>query len=78
VPPEGASVLDASGMRGRGFVTASCMSGAVGRSVALAMIEDGRRLMDATVELFTPAGTRHRARVVRPAFFDPRGERMRG
>jgi sarcosine oxidase, subunit alpha len=78
VPPEGAAVLDESGARGRGFVTASCMSGAAGRSVALAMIEDGRRLMDASVELFAPAGTRHRAKIVRPAFFDPRGERMRG
>ena len=78
VPPEGASVLDATGARGRGFVTASCMSAAAGRSIALAMIEDGRKLIDTSVELFAPAGTRHRAKVVRPAFYDVRGERMRG
>jgi sarcosine oxidase subunit alpha len=71
-------VLDAAGRRGRGFVTASCMSGAVGRSIALAMIEDGRALMDREVELFAPAGTRHKAKIVRPAFYDLRGERMRG
>jgi sarcosine oxidase subunit alpha len=78
VPPEGAVVLDEQGGRGRGFVTASCMSGAVGRSIALAMIEGGRALMDREVELFAPAGTRHKARIVRPAFYDVRGERMRG
>ncbi len=78
VLPEGAQILDASGARGRGYVTASCMSPTLKRSIALALIEDGRKLIDGEVRLFTPGGERMTARVTRPVFLDPRGERMRG
>jgi sarcosine oxidase subunit alpha len=77
VLPEGAQVLDATGARGRGYVTASCMSPALGRSIALGLVEDGRRLLGTEVELFAPSGERMRATLVRPAFLDPKGERMR-
>ncbi|MBL8698881.1 MAG: (2Fe-2S)-binding protein [Alphaproteobacteria bacterium] len=77
VPAEGSQVLDETGARGRGYVTASCMSPALGRSIALALIEDGRALTDASVRLFGPSGETSEARVTRPVFLDPKGERMR-
>ena len=74
---EGAQVLDEAGTGGRGFVTASCMSPALGRSIALALVEDGRRLVGTEVDVFAPSGEVSRASVVRPVFLDPKGERMR-
>lgn len=78
VPAEGAQVLDEAGTHGRGFVTASCMSPALDRSIALALIEDGRRLIGGDVRLFAPSGDVIAAQVTKPVFFDPKGERMRG
>lgn len=78
VLPEGAQILDAAGARGRGYVTASCMSPTLQRSIALALLEDGRKLLDSEVRLFTPSGETMNARVTRPIFFDPKSERMRG
>ena len=78
VPAEGAVVLAVDGRQGRGYVTASCMSPAVGRSVALALVEDGRRLIGSEIRLFAPSGTETIATVVKPVFFDPKGARMRG
>ncbi|MBM3525254.1 MAG: hypothetical protein FJX57_20090, partial [Alphaproteobacteria bacterium] len=78
VPPEGAQVLDPAGVRGRGYVTASCMSPTLERSIALALIEDGRRLTGETVRLFAPSGEILEATVTKPVFLDPKGERMRG
>ncbi len=77
VLPEGAAVLRTTGDRTRGYVTASCHSEAAGRSVALALIEDGRSLSGQDVTLALADGTAG-ARVVAPVFYDPRGERQRG
>jgi sarcosine oxidase subunit alpha len=77
VPAEGAVVLAEDGRWGRGHVTASCMSPTLGRSLALALVEDGRRLIGTRVRLFAPSGSESEAEVVKPVFFDPRGERMR-
>ncbi|MFM7347828.1 MAG: glycine cleavage T C-terminal barrel domain-containing protein, partial [Tagaea sp.] len=77
VLPEGAAILRADAAIGRGYVTASCMSGALGRSLALALIEDGRALMGRDVLVSLPDGVAG-ARVVKPAFYDPAGGRQRG
>jgi sarcosine oxidase, subunit alpha len=77
VLPEGAAVLRDDAATGRGYVTASCMSGAVGRSVAMALIENGRALMGQDVQVALPDGVTG-ARVVKPAFYDPTGARQRG
>jgi len=53
------------------------MSPALGRSIALGLVEDGRRLLGTEVEVFAPSGERMRATLVRPVFLDPKGERMR-
>jgi sarcosine oxidase subunit alpha len=78
VPAEGAVVLAEDGRQGRGYVTASCMSPALRRSVALALVADGRRLIGSEVRLFAPSGAESVATVVKPVFFDPKGARMRG
>ncbi len=77
VLPEGACVLRADAARGRGYVTASCWSDALGRSLALALIEDGRSLLGSDVTVALADGLTG-ARVVAPAFYDPKGERQRG
>ncbi|MCM0019434.1 MAG: aminomethyltransferase family protein, partial [Tagaea sp.] len=77
VLPEGAAILRADAAVGRGYVTASCMSAAVGRSLALALIEGGRALMGEDVQVALPGGVAG-ARVVKPAFYDPSGARQRG
>ncbi|MBI1245503.1 MAG: NAD(P)-binding protein [Alphaproteobacteria bacterium] len=77
VLPEGSAVLRAQGDRTRGFVTASCWSDALGRSLAMALIEDGRSLTGSDVTLALADGTAG-AQVVPPSFYDPKGERQRG
>jgi sarcosine oxidase subunit alpha len=77
VLPEGACVLRGDAARGRGHVTASCWSDALGRSLALALIEDGRALVGGDVTVALGDGVAG-ARVVKPAFYDPRGDRQRG
>jgi sarcosine oxidase subunit alpha len=65
----------------RGFVTASVHSHAMGRAVALALLEDGSAMHGQTVWVtVTALGrlARRPAQVVAPVFFDPDGERMRG
>jgi sarcosine oxidase subunit alpha len=74
--------------RSLGFVTASVASPALGRSIALALLEDGRarlgQIVQATVAV--PGGPERghaglrlrRARVVAPVFVDPEGVRLRG
>ncbi len=69
----------AQGMRSLGWVTSAFFSPALGRSIALGMIERGRALIaaGAEVELYH-LGQMTRARVVSPVFFDPAGERLHG
>ena len=58
-----------------GHVTSSYMSGNVGRSIALAMVTDGRRRINETLHITTPTGFTE-ATVVEPIFFDPEGVRL--
>jgi sarcosine oxidase subunit alpha len=81
VVPVGAHAIarDANGRRrSLGWITTACHSPALGRSIALGMIENGRALIEAgaEVELYH-LGATSRARVVSPLFFDPSGERLR-
>jgi sarcosine oxidase subunit alpha len=77
VLPESAVVLSDDGTSGRGFVAASCFSPILERGIAIAMIENGRALMNTSVTIARGA-ERFIATIVRPSFFDPKGERMRG
>ena len=65
--------------RSRGWITSACHSPALGRSIALGMIERGRELAaaGAEVELFH-LGQTMRAKIVSPVFVDPAGEKLHG
>jgi sarcosine oxidase, subunit alpha len=58
-----------------GHVTSSYMSANVGRSIALAMVVDGRRRINERLHVTTPAGFAQ-ATVVEPVFLDPEGVRL--
>ena len=58
-----------------GHVTSSYWSEALGRSIALALVEGGRMRMGDTLYLPMPEGT-HAARVTGTVFYDPAGERL--
>jgi sarcosine oxidase, subunit alpha len=81
VPHPGAHAIERrdGGMRSLGWVTSACHSPALGRSIALGMIERGRALVESggEVELFH-LGHTMRARVVSPVFHDPAGEKLHG
>jgi sarcosine oxidase subunit alpha len=81
VIPEGAQIVGELQARPPmpmiGYVSSSYFSPNCGRSIALAMIDDGRRRLGDTVAL--PLEDRTiRAKIVSPVFFDPEGERLRG
>ncbi len=81
VIPEGAQIVGE--LRGKppmpmiGYVTSSYWSPNLDRSIALAMLKDGRRRMGDTVSLQLENRT-IKAKVVSPVFFDPDGGRLRG
>ncbi len=58
-----------------GHVTSSYWSESLGRSVAMALVKDGFNRMDETLHVPMP-GTTHKAKVVKPVFYDPKGERL--
>ncbi len=58
-----------------GHVTSSYMSPNLGRSIALAMLKDGRSRVGERVALWAE-GSAVRAEVTQPAFFDPDGSRL--
>ena len=60
-----------------GYVSQACHSPNVGRSIALAVLDDGRRRLDERIEI-AAIDRRAPALVTHPCFVDPRGERMRG
>src|SRR5579872_1625865 len=60
-----------------GHVTSSYWSANCGRSIALAMIADGRNLMGRTLHATVPTGFA-RVKVSAPIFVDPKGERVHG
>ena len=61
--------------RSAGFVTSSGRSFALGRPVALALIEDGRERLGESLE-FEHLGRRLRGTLVAPCFLDPDGARL--
>ena len=60
-----------------GFVTSSCYSHTLDRSIALALLEAGRARVGDTVEIFLGDKTT-RAQVTQPKFYDPEGARLHG
>ncbi|HYK12804.1 MAG TPA: sarcosine oxidase subunit alpha family protein [Burkholderiales bacterium] len=60
-----------------GHVTSSYMSPTLGHSIALALIEDGRRRMNEEVAVFVH-GRVVAARIIEPRFYDIKGERLNG
>jgi sarcosine oxidase, subunit alpha len=58
-----------------GHVTSSYRSVNVGRSIALALVSDGRRRINERLQVTTPTGFAQ-ATVIEPVFFDPEGVRL--
>jgi sarcosine oxidase, subunit alpha len=77
VLPVGAHVLADATARSKseGYVTSSCASEAVGRSVALGLVAGGRARVGHSVSIFSH-GERWPARIVPPNAYDPKGERL--
>ncbi len=59
-----------------GHVTSSYWSEALGRSIAMALVRDGFNRMDEELYIPMPGGVNHKAKVVKPMFYDPKGERL--
>ncbi|MGM0560083.1 MAG: sarcosine oxidase subunit alpha [Pseudomonadota bacterium] len=59
-----------------GHVSSSYHSAALGRSIALALLKDGRNLKGQEVYVPLPSGL-HKARVTDTVFYDPEGERLK-
>ncbi|MEP9370711.1 sarcosine oxidase subunit alpha [Mesorhizobium sp. KR1-2] len=76
---EGAQIVDDPNqplpMKMIGHVTSSYWSEALGRSVALALVEGGRARTGKVIHVPMP-GTSHTAEVVGTVFFDPEGKRL--
>jgi sarcosine oxidase subunit alpha len=75
---EGAQVVETTvGRESIGHVSSSYWSATLGRSIALAMIENGRARVGTTVHVPMP-GRSHAAAVTSPIFYDPSGGRLNG
>lgn len=61
-----------------GHVTSSYWSAALGRSIAMALVHDGKNLMDETLHVSLPgkAIKTHKAKVTGTVFYDPKGEKL--
>ena len=81
VPPDGTPLVAAGAPAQAppviGYVSQACHSPNVGRAIALAVLDDGRRLVGERIEI-AAIGRRAPALVTRPCFVDPAGARMRG
>ena len=81
VPPDGTPLVPADAPDDVppviGYVSQACHSPNVGRGIALAVLDDGRRLIDERVEI-AAIDRRAPALVTRPCFVDRAGGRMRG
>ena len=75
VPPPGSHV--AEGGRSIGWITSAAHSPALGRSIALGMVERGRARHGEAVTLFH-LGRTAPAEICSPVFFDPEGTRLHG
>lgn len=78
VPPVGAHVVGPHKSRSasQGYVTSSCASEALGRGVALGLVRAGRQRLNESIHLYA-SGKQWPARIVSPAWYDPKGERLR-
>ena len=56
-----------------GHVTSAYMSPVLGRSIALALIADGRARMGEKVQVVDAAGSCSAARIASAVFYDPEG-----
>ena len=75
--PEGAPItMDIESVDSDGFVSACVQSIAVGRSIALGLLVDGKSQMGETVFARVREKVIH-AKVVPPIFYDPEGEKLR-
>ncbi|MBT6274182.1 MAG: hypothetical protein HOI95_08620 [Chromatiales bacterium] len=80
VPPDGTPILDGRETDGlpavKGYVTQGCYSPTLNRSIALAVMDEGKARMGETITL-AAVGRSGPARIVEPCFVDPSGSRMR-
>ncbi|MFV0284039.1 MAG: sarcosine oxidase subunit alpha family protein [Castellaniella sp.] len=80
VLPEGGQILQGPAQDAIvpmfGHVTSSYMSPVLGRSIALALLKDGRTRMGQPVTVATADGQFMPARVCSPVFYDPEGARQ--
>ena len=72
-----AAEITAGTRRSLGWITTSAFSPALGRSIALGMIEGGRARIGETVTLFD-RGRLSKATICAPVFHDPQGEKLHG
>ncbi len=82
VLPQGVHLVESARRRRRpmktlGHVTSSYMSPNLGRSIALALVEDGRQRRGATLSAHTPGGHVEPVDVCGTAFLDEQGARAR-
>ena len=80
VPPDGSPLVETGAPLQSppviGYVSQGCHSPNVERSIALAVLDDGRRRIGDRITI-AAVGRRAEALVARPCFVDPEGERMR-
>ena len=80
VPPDGTPLVPAGAPADAppviGYVSQACHSPNVGRAIALAVLDGGRRRIGERIEIAS-IDRRAPARVTRPCFVDPGGSRMR-
>lgn len=78
---EGAQIVAGAnpvqGERALGHVTSSYASPALNRSIAMALVANGRKRMGETLHVPMPAGS-IAVKIVDPVFHDPKGERLNG
>jgi sarcosine oxidase subunit alpha len=77
VLPVGAHVIASPRARraSQGYVTSSCMSEALGRSVALGLVQAGRARVGEAIHVYSNGGT-WVALIVSPRWYDPEGQRL--
>lgn len=77
---EGAHIVDDADqpipMDMLGHVTSSYWSEPLGRSIAMALVRNGFERFDDTLFIPMPGGVAHAAKVVKPVFYDVKGERL--
>jgi sarcosine oxidase, subunit alpha len=76
LPVGGHVVADAKSRSGsQGYVTSSCMSEAIGRAVALGLVQAGRERLGQVIYVYFDERT-FPARIVSPRWYDPEGQRL--